>query len=66
MFGGVEDLIKDKHLLLVPSGPLDTTPVPSFSHRAFSWIRGAVSTFFRNGLAAIVKVGKLCSLPDTA
>ena len=26
LFGGVEDLIRDKHLLIVPSGPLTQLP----------------------------------------
>ncbi len=45
LFGQVEDLIKDKHLLLVPSGPLTRLPFqvlivapPSGDYKSASWL----------------------------
>ena len=46
LFGQVEDLIKDKHLLIVPSGPLTqlpfqvlvTAPPAGTDHRAIAWL----------------------------
>jgi hypothetical protein len=46
LFGQIEDLMRDKHFLLVPSGPLTqlpfqvlvTAPAASGEHRAASWL----------------------------
>jgi hypothetical protein len=45
LFGQVEDLIRDKHLLIVPSGPLTqpfqvlvTAPSSGADHRAMAWL----------------------------
>jgi len=49
LFGQVEDLIRDKHLLIVPSGPLTqlpfqvliTAPASGTDHRTFAWLTKA-------------------------
>src|SRR4029453_11751575 len=69
LFGAVEDVIKSRHLLIVPSGPLTqlpfhvlvTKPPVSGNHRAISWLaRDHAITVLPavSSLKALRRVGK--------
>ena len=74
LFGEMQDLIKGKHLLIVPSGPLTqlpfqvlvTKPPPSGDHRAVAWLaRGHAVTVLPavSSLKALRRVGKPSTAP---
>jgi CHAT domain-containing protein/tetratricopeptide (TPR) repeat protein len=74
LFGRVEDLIKDKHLLIVPSGPLTqlpfqvlvTRPPAAGDHRAVAWLaREHALTVLpaASSLKALRRVGRSSAAP---
>ena len=74
LFGAVQDLIEDKHLLIVPSGPLTqlpfqvlvTKPATSGDHRSATWlVRDHAVTILPavSSLKALRKIGKPSAAP---